>query len=62
MNLFLTITALVLVQKIDQQPVTVVPGASCGQAPSDALVLFDGKDTAQWSYRDARAAQDALYF
>jgi hypothetical protein len=56
-NLFLTITALVLVQKIDQQPVTVVPGASCGQAPSDALVLFDGKDTAQWSYRDGRAAQ-----
>jgi len=56
-NLVLTIAALALVQKIDQQPATVVPGAACGPPPSDAVVLFDGKDTAQWAYRDGRAAQ-----
>jgi hypothetical protein len=56
-SLLLTLAALALVQKIDQQPTIVVPGAACGRPPSDALVLFDGKDTAHWGYRDGRAAQ-----
>lgn len=31
------------------RPVVVTPGAQMGQAPSDAVVLFDGKDLAAWS-------------
>ena len=29
-------------------PPLVTPGAQPGQAPSDAIVLFDGKDLSQW--------------
>ncbi|MFP5236172.1 MAG: DUF1080 domain-containing protein [Acidobacteriota bacterium] len=29
-------------------PKVVTPGATCGAAPSDAIVLFDGKDMDQW--------------
>jgi hypothetical protein len=38
------------------QPVAVVPGALPGQPPSDAIVLFEGKDVGQWEYKDGRAA------
>jgi hypothetical protein len=31
------------------RPVVVTPGAQPGQAPSDAIVLFDGKDLSKWS-------------
>lgn len=44
-------------EHIDQQPRTVTPGAAPGQPPSDAVVLFDGKDTSRWVYRDGRPAQ-----
>ena len=44
-------------QKSDAQPKAVVPGALPGQAPSDAVVLFDGTDTAAWVYKDGRPAQ-----
>jgi hypothetical protein len=44
-------------EKIDQQPRVVVAGAQPGQPPSDAIVLFDGKDVSQWSYKDGRPAQ-----
>jgi hypothetical protein len=30
------------------QPTVVTPGEQPGQAPSDAIVLFDGKDTEKW--------------
>jgi hypothetical protein len=30
------------------QPVVVVPGEQPGQAPSDAIILFDGNDLSQW--------------
>ena len=43
-------------EKIDAQPKVVTPGALPGQPPSDAIVLFDGKDVAQWVYKDGRAA------
>ncbi len=29
-------------------PKVVTPGAKCGAAPSDAIILFDGKDLDQW--------------
>ena len=29
-------------------PPVVTPGASCGDAPSDAIILFDGKNLDQW--------------
>jgi hypothetical protein len=29
-------------------PPVVTPGKSCGDAPSDAVVLFDGKDLSNW--------------
>ena len=32
-------------------PRAVTPGAASGAAPSDAVVLFDGKDLAQWQQR-----------
>jgi hypothetical protein len=43
-------------EKIDAQPKVVTPGAQPGQPPSDAIVLFDGKDVAQWAYKDGRPA------
>jgi len=44
-------------QAIDEQPPVVVPGVEPGQPPSDAIVLFAGKNAAEWAYRDGRAAQ-----
>ena len=38
------------------QPTRVVPAAPPGQPPSDAIVLFEGKDISQWEYKDGRAA------
>jgi hypothetical protein len=29
-------------------PKVVTPGKSCGDAPSDAIILFDGKNLSQW--------------
>lgn len=29
-------------------PPVVIPGESCGDAPSDAIILFNGKDLDQW--------------
>ena len=32
-------------------PPVVTPGKSCGDAPSDAIILFDGKNLDQWVFR-----------
>lgn len=32
-------------------PAAITPGASIGQPPSDAIVLFDGKDLTKWQQR-----------
>ena len=29
-------------------PAVVTPGKTCGSAPSDAIILFDGKDLSKW--------------
>jgi Domain of Unknown Function (DUF1080) len=54
----LLLCAAILAQRGDDgpQPVAVVPGSLPGQPPSDAIVLFDGKDVSQWEYKDGRAA------
>lgn len=36
-------------------PPVVTPGAGPGAAPSDAIVLFDGKDLSQWAQRSRGA-------
>jgi len=39
-------------------PEVVTPGATCGAAPSDAIILFDGKNLDQWvSVQDKSPAQ-----
>ncbi|MFI4912257.1 MAG: DUF1080 domain-containing protein [Sedimentisphaeraceae bacterium JB056] len=30
------------------QPPVITPGENCGDAPSNAIILFDGEDTSQW--------------
>jgi hypothetical protein len=30
------------------EPKVVTPGATCGAAPSDAIILFDGKNLDEW--------------
>jgi len=38
------------------KPIAVVPGRAPGEPPSDALVLFDGKDLSQWIVAAGRGA------
>ena len=40
-------------------PRVITPGATPGAAPSDAIVLFDGKDLSKWA--SARTGQDATW-
>ena len=51
------VLASVPLQQIDEQPPVVVPGTALGQPPSDAILLFDGKTTEHWVYKDGRPAQ-----
>src|ERR1700685_273193 len=40
-------------------PKVVTPGATCGAPPSDAIILFDGKNLDQWvSARDGKSPAD----
>lgn len=39
------------------QPRAVTPGRTPGDPPSDAVILFDGKDMSQWSLRDGSPAK-----
>ncbi len=41
------------------KPPIVTPGAGPGTAPSDAIVLFDGRNLSQWAHRDAKGAVSA---
>jgi hypothetical protein len=38
------------------EPKVVTPGATCGAAPSDAIVLFDGKNLDEWVSAQDRSA------
>jgi hypothetical protein len=39
------------------QPVVVTPPENCGGPPSDAVVLFDGKDKAHWVHKNGSPAK-----
>ena len=46
------------VHDIDRQRPRVVAPAACGQAPSDAIVLFDGKDLSRWvQWKDGKPVE-----
>ncbi|WP_428307607.1 3-keto-disaccharide hydrolase [Lacipirellula sp.] len=41
-----------------QEPPVVTPGEKCGEAPSDAVILFDGKDLSAWKGAETWKVQD----
>jgi|SRR5579871_334236 len=53
---FFLVAALCHAQDEGPQPRYVDPGKP-GQAPSDAVVLFSGKDLSEWIHEDGRPAQ-----
>ncbi len=40
------------------EPKVIEPGAKCGDAPSDAIILFDGKDLSKWERADKWEIKD----
>jgi hypothetical protein len=40
------------------EPKVIEPGAKCGDAPSDATILFDGKDLSKWEAADKWEIRD----
>ncbi len=44
------------------EPAIVAPGQTDAQPPSDAVVLFDGKDMSQWENGDAWPVRDGIAF
>ncbi len=43
-----------------QEPPIVTPGKKCGDPPSDAIVLFDGKDLSAWNNGDKWIVKDGV--
>jgi Domain of Unknown Function (DUF1080) len=41
-----------------QEPKVIEPGAKCGDPPSDAIILFDGKDLSKWDRADKWEVKD----
>ena len=41
-----------------QEPPIVTPGQKCGDAPSDAVILFDGKDLSAWKGAESWKVED----
>src|ERR1700733_8150622 len=39
-------------RSLPQPRVVTPPESCCGGPPSDAVMLFDGKDTSQWVHKD----------
>jgi hypothetical protein len=42
------------------EPPVVTPGKKCGDPPSDAIVLFDGKDLSKWENGDKWIVKDGV--
>jgi Domain of Unknown Function (DUF1080) len=40
------------------EPKVIEPGAKCGEPPSDAIILFDGKDLSKWDRAEAWEVKD----
>jgi hypothetical protein len=43
------------------EPPVVTPGSQNSDAPSDAIVLFDGKDLSQWKNADTWIVKDGIF-
>jgi hypothetical protein len=43
-----------------QEPPVVTPGKTCGDPPSDAIILFDGKDLSAWENGDKWIVKDGV--
>jgi Domain of Unknown Function (DUF1080) len=41
----------------EPKPAKIAPGTNSGDAPSDAIILFNGKDAAEWTAADGSAAK-----
>ena len=51
------LSAGLLLAQSEPQPRVVTPAVAVGQPPSDAVVLFDGKDLLQWVTKDGAPAR-----
>ena len=40
----------------EPKPAKITPGTNAGEAPSDAIILFNGKDLGEWTSKDGNAA------
>jgi hypothetical protein len=49
--------AAVAVAAQEPQPREVIPGTNPGEPPSDAIVLFDGRNASEWVHQDGRAGE-----
>ncbi|MGE5644844.1 MAG: DUF1080 domain-containing protein [Acidobacteriota bacterium] len=52
--LALALACLPLAGQNEPQPRVVTPAETAGQPSSDAVVLFDGKDTSEWTLKDGK--------
>jgi len=43
-----------------EEPPIVTPGKTCGAPPSDAIILFDGKDLSAWENGDKWIVKDGI--
>src|ERR1700759_4628144 len=43
-----------------EEPPIVTPGKTCGAPPSDAIILFDGKDLSAWENGDKWIVKDGV--